>query len=182
MAGAVSTAGRNTAGLDLDPQASVHVRSTAPCLYPCQPTSGDIGEANQPQGGKGGPSPLLRFLGGGRGFWGERSEAQNVGHLTNTQQPRICPTSGPVFAELGHHLTPGLDTITPESPPARPPPESAPSSSPLCLLSLPAGAWPGVRPRLAARANSPACKPVFPRLFGGGSSVSKKPNEIKAQG
>ena len=29
-------------------------------------------------------------------------------------------------------------------------------------------------------ANCPACKPVFPGVFGGGWSVSKKPNEIKA--
>ena len=33
----------------------------------------------------------------------------------------------------------------------------------------------------AERANCPACKPLFPRVFGGGPDVSKKPNEIKAQ-
>ena len=33
----------------------------------------------------------------------------------------------------------------------------------------------------AERANYPACKPLFPRVFGGGPDVSKKPNEIKAQ-
>ena len=32
----------------------------------CWPSTGP---ANQPKGGKGGRSPLLRFLGGGRGFW-----------------------------------------------------------------------------------------------------------------
>ena len=67
-----------------------YVRFAFPCLYPCQPNFGrywplfgayavhsmldcwfSTGSANQPQGGKGGPSPLLRFPGGGRGFWGE---------------------------------------------------------------------------------------------------------------
>ena len=33
-----------------------------------------------------------------------------------------------------------------------------------------------------AGANCPACKPVFPRVFGGVWSVSKKSNKIKAQG
>ena len=32
-----------------------------------------------------------------------------------------------------------------------------------------------------ARANYPACKPVFPRVFGGGWSVSKKSNKINTQ-
>ena len=32
-----------------------------------------------------------------------------------------------------------------------------------------------------ARANYPACKPVFPRVFGGGWSVSKKSNKISTQ-
>ena len=33
-----------------------------------------------------------------------------------------------------------------------------------------------------ARANSPACRGLFPRVFGGGPDVSKKPNEITPQG
>ncbi len=32
-----------------------------------------------------------------------------------------------------------------------------------------------------ARANYPACKPLFPGVFGGGWSVSKKPNKISTQ-
>ncbi len=33
----------------------------------------------------------------------------------------------------------------------------------------------------AERANYPACKPVFPGVFGGVWSVSKKPNDFKPQ-
>ena len=73
-----------------DSAVPAHVRSAAPGLSPCQPSIGRYwplvmaysmpsmsgcwlftSPANQPQGGKGGPSPLLRFPGGGRGFWGE---------------------------------------------------------------------------------------------------------------
>ena len=38
--------------------------------------------ANQPQGGKGGPSPLLRFPGGGRGFWDEPASPKRAAYAS----------------------------------------------------------------------------------------------------
>ena len=78
-----------------DSEVPAHVRSAFSCLYPYQPNIGrywplfaahsvhatpdcwlPTGPANQPQGGKGGRSPLLHFLGGGRGFFGRACESK----------------------------------------------------------------------------------------------------------
>ena len=74
---------------------SAPVRSAFPCLYPYQPNIGrywpllmahslhstpscwlSTGPANQPQGGKGGLSPLLTVFWVGGGGFGARDEAQ----------------------------------------------------------------------------------------------------------
>ena len=39
-----------------------------------------------------------------------------------------------------------------------------------------------VPPHARGTANCPACKPLFPGLFGGGPDVSKKPNDFKPEG
>ena len=78
-----------------------HVRPAAPGLSPCQPNIGRYwplimgysmpstpgcwlftGPANQPQGGKGGRSPLLRFPGGGRGFWAEPASPKRAAYAS----------------------------------------------------------------------------------------------------
>ena len=78
-----------------DSEVPAHVRSAFPSFYPYQPNIGrywpllaahsvystpgcwlPTAPANQPQGGKGGPSPLLCLSGGGRGFWGRACESK----------------------------------------------------------------------------------------------------------
>ena len=80
----------------------------SPCLSPCQPNIGRYWPlfiahpahsmpccwpfsvpANQPQGGKGGTAPLLRFPGGGRGVLGESASPKGPYTRSGFSRARI---------------------------------------------------------------------------------------------